>query len=281
MNIQTLGLGRATTAAASSVRAGVANAYARLAGSDDYIKNSRYLSAIQVCVVTVSCAATGAVNSLAHVSRLGLPLAIALAVVVTGFVEGFYFVLHHGLTTTYKSGKQRFYATVCYRLIQATMVLNIALLCCYVVGFGVPPWLNLWNHYSILCHAALAIIGVAAVRDNDTVVAHRMLALRAETAEQDLIVGRRAAALGSPYAFVATAIKGHFENLGLAFRILFTRSGFSKRFVEQMRQIEAEQFNYLDALTPGPMQTLPAPRRPGFVTNQAGQQSPKAPGNWI
>src|SRR5262245_30007766 len=151
------------------------NAYERLAETDDYKKNENNLRLIQVCVVTVSAAATGIVNAFAHVQRIGWPLAIVLAILVTGFVEKFYFTLRHGLTTTYKAGKQRIYASLCYRAIQVTMVLNAALLTAYIVGFSVPPWLMFWNHWSIACHFALALIGVAAVRDADAVVENRML----------------------------------------------------------------------------------------------------------
>src|SRR5262245_15682040 len=218
---------------ASSPRDKIGNAYEQLASGDDYKKNSRNLRAIQICVVTVSCAATGVVNSLAHVQRLGIPIAIGLAFLVTGFVEGFYFTLRHGLTTTYKSGKQRFYALLCYRAIQATMILNTALLCCYIVGFDVPPWLTLWNHYSILCHFALALLGVSAVRDSDAVIENRMLELKASTGRQDIITMRKSAAIGSPLTLISAWVRGQFDALALSFRVLFGGRGSTKKYMEQ------------------------------------------------
>jgi len=104
------------------------NAYERLATTDDYKKNENDLTLIQWCVVTVPAIATGFVNAFAHVERLGWALASLLALLVVAFVEKFYFTLRHGLTTTYKSGKQRLYAAVWYRILQATMVLNATLL---------------------------------------------------------------------------------------------------------------------------------------------------------
>jgi hypothetical protein len=41
-----------------------------------------------------------------------------LAILITGFVEKFYFALRHGLTTIYKSRKQRFFASLCCRVIR-------------------------------------------------------------------------------------------------------------------------------------------------------------------
>jgi hypothetical protein len=91
--------------------------------------NDKNLRLIQVCVVTVSALATGYVNAFAHQERLGRAGAGVLALLIMGFVEKFYFTLRHGLATTYKSGRQRLVATLCYRTIQATMILNAAVLC--------------------------------------------------------------------------------------------------------------------------------------------------------
>jgi hypothetical protein len=132
--------------------------------------------------VTVWAVATGFVNAFAHAERLGWPVASLLALLVTGFVEKFYFTLRHGLTTTYKSGKQRLFAWAWYRILQATMVANATLLCAYIVGFEPLAWLLLYNHYSIAVHFCAALIGVSAVRDSDAVVENRMLELKAETA---------------------------------------------------------------------------------------------------
>jgi hypothetical protein len=240
------------------------NAYEKLAATSDYQRNAHSLKVIQVCIVTVSAAATGVVNSFAHVARLGWPLAIILAVAVTAFVEGFYFTLRHGLVSVYKSGRQRLYASLCYRLIQATMVLNAALLCAYIVGFEVPPQLELWNHWSIVCHFSLALLGVGLVRDADAVVANRMLELKAETSRQDLITARKAAAIGSPLVLAFAWLRGFFDSVSIAFRLLFRSGGFPRSYLEQVDVIARSQFSHLDHITtphgrqfPAPVQTLP------------------------
>jgi hypothetical protein len=78
--------------------------------------------------------ATGYVNAFAHKGRIGWIGAGLLAVLITGFVEKFYFTLRHGLQTTYKSGMQRLAATLSYRVIQITMILNAAVLCAWCSG---------------------------------------------------------------------------------------------------------------------------------------------------
>jgi len=82
-------------------------------------------------VTLVSAAATGGVNAFAHKERIGWVGAGVLALLITGFVEVFYFTLRHGLSTTYKSGMQRLAARLCYRTSQATMILNAAVLCAW------------------------------------------------------------------------------------------------------------------------------------------------------
>jgi len=244
------------------------NAYEKLAATSDYQRNANSLKVIQVAVVTLSAAATGIVNSFAHVERLGWPAAIILAIAVTSFVEVFYFTLRHGLVAVYKSGRQRLYASFCYRAIQATMILNAALLCSYIVGFEAPPWLMLWNHWSIVCHFGLALIGVSLVRDSDAVVANRMLELKAETSRQDLITARKVAAIGSPLVLAFAWLRGFFDSVSIAFRLLFRSGGFPKSYLEQVDVIARSQFSHLDAITmphgrqfprpaPGSISTLP------------------------
>lgn len=245
------------------IRDRVGNAYERLAGTDDYQKNERNLKLIQVCVVTVSAVATGFVNSLSHVERLGWPLAIGLALLITGFVEKFFFTLRHGLTTVYKSGAQRLYAQLWYRILQATMILNVALLGVWIVGISPPEWLLLYNHYSIGIHFAAALIGVTMVRDADAVIQNRILELRAETGRQDLITARRAAAIGSPLALIAAKVRGLFDAIALSFRLLFSGGGFSKKYMAQLAEVEREQYGYLDTPTQAVTQ-----RQVGFA-NQA------------
>lgn len=207
------------------IRDRVENAYERIAGSDDYRRNDNNLRLIQVCVVTVSAFATGYVNAFAHQKRLGWIGAGILALLIMGFVEKFYFTLRHGLTTTYKSGRQRLVATLCYRTIQATMILNAAVLCAWVAGVAMPDFLTLWNHWSIAVHFGLALFGVSAVRDADAVVEHRMRELKAEAAPQDILTIRKAAAAGNPLVFLAARLRGMLDGVALASKLLRDKPG--------------------------------------------------------
>ena len=81
----------------------------------------------------ISACATGFVNAFAHRERLGWVGASLLAILIMGFVEKFYFALRHGLTTIYKSRKQRFVASLCCRVIQITMILNAGILCAWCI----------------------------------------------------------------------------------------------------------------------------------------------------
>jgi hypothetical protein len=204
----------------SQIRDHLQNAYERIAGSDDYQRNDNNLRLIQVCVVTLSALATGYVNAFAHKERLGLVGAGLLALLIMGFVEKFYFTLRHGLTTTYKSGRQRLVATLCYRTLQATMILNAAVLCSWVAGVAMPGFLALWNHWSITVHFALALLGVSAVRDADAVVENRMRELKAEAAPQDILTIRKAAAAGNPLVFLAARLRGLLDGAALAKKLL-------------------------------------------------------------
>ncbi|MGH9853617.1 MAG: hypothetical protein ACREBD_27575 [Blastocatellia bacterium] len=207
------------------IRDRVENAYERIAGSDDYHRNDNNLRLIQICVVTVSAFATGYVNAFAHQKRLGWIGAGILALLIMGFVEKFYFTLRHGLTTTYKSGRQRFVATLCYRTIQATMILNAAVLCAWVAGVAMPGFLTLWNHWSITVHFALALLGVSAVRDADAVVENRMRELKAEAAPLDILTIRKAAAAGNPLVFLAARLRGMLDGVALASKLLRDEPG--------------------------------------------------------
>jgi hypothetical protein len=264
MNIQNLNPGKYS--GFSSLRDRIGNAYERIAAGVDSKNNENNLRIIQAAVVTVSAISTGFTNAYAHRERIGDYAAFGLALLIVVFVERFYFVLRHGLTTTYKAGKQRFYAMVCYRAIQISMILNATILSAWIVGFGVPPWLDWWNHWSIVVHFSLALIGVQAVRDSDSVIENRMLELKAATARQDLVTARKAAAIGSPLALIAAKTRGFFDAIALSFRLLFSRSGFSKKYMQEINQVAAEQYTHIDALPSAQTtQVLPTQRRPGFV----------------
>jgi len=170
--------------------------------------------------ITVSAAATGGVNAFAHEERIGWIGAGALAILIMGFVEVFYFTLRHGLSTTYKSGMQRMAARLCYRTIQLTMILNAAVLCSWVTDVDLPPLLASWNRFSIIVHFTLALVGVAAVRDSNPLVTHKILELKAETAKQDLITLRKAAMLGNPLVLFAAKLRGQLDGAKLARELL-------------------------------------------------------------
>jgi len=280
MDIKNLGTGK--YAAFNSLQGRAINAYEKLAGTNDYTRNRRYLKLIHVCTVSLSAAATGYVNAFAHVEELGLALSIVLAVLVTGFVEAFFFTLRHGLTTTYKSGAQRLYAQFWYRVLMATMVLNVVLLGLRLFKAGPPAWLLFYNHYSIAIHFCAALIGVAMVRDSDAVVRNRILELRAETGRQDLITARKSAAIGSSLALAAAKIRGFFDAASLSLRILFNRSGFAREYMQQINQVARDQYGHLDAVSSSPPASGQARHRPGFVNEAPPQEAdPKAPRNWI
>jgi hypothetical protein len=254
-------------AARNRIDSALDNAYERLSETNDYKRNENNLRVIQICVVTVSAAATGYVNAFAHVERLGWPVASLLALLIVAFVEKFYFTLRHGLTTTYKNGKQRMFAWLWYRILQATMVLNATLLGLWIVGIDPPPWLLFYNHYSIAIHFCAALIGVSAVRDSDAVVENRMLELKAETARQDLITARKAAAIGSPLVLIFAKLRGFFDSVSLSFRLLFRGGGFAKDYAEQIDVIAKTQYAHLDNITTPhgrqfPASVTPLPKGP-------------------
>jgi hypothetical protein len=210
----------------TEIRSRLNNVYSRIAADDDYQRNLGKLGLVQFCVITVSAVATGVTNAFAHRDKLGVAGAIILALLIMSFVEVFYFVLRHGLATVYK-GMQRLAAETCYRIIQGTMVLNAAVLCAWVVGIQMPPLLALWNRWSIVVHFTLALVGVSAVRDSDPVTANKILELKAETAKQDLITIRKAAALGNPVVMLAAKMRGLMDGFSLARQILSDSTGSS------------------------------------------------------
>ena len=205
---------------------------------------------------------------------LGVGAGCMLALLVVAFVEKFYFTLRHGLTTTYKNGKQRIYAQFWYRILQATMVLNATLLGLWIIGIAPPPWLLFYNHYSIAIHFCAALIGVSAVRDSDAVIENRMLELKAETARQDLITARKAAAIGSPLVLIFAKLRGFFDSVSLSFRLLFRGGGFAKDYAEQIDVIAKTQYAHLDNITTPhgrrfPASVTPLPKRPGATALNA------------
>jgi len=263
----------------SRIRSRIENIYDKIASDDDYQRNESKLRLIQICVITASAVATGCVNAFAHRERIGWVGAGALAILITGFVEVFYFTLRHGLSTTYKSGMQRFAATLCYRTIQVTMILNAAVLCAWVTGVAMPPILASWNRWSIALHFTLALLGVAAVRDSNPVVAHKILELKAETAKQDLITLRKAAMLGNPLVLFAAKLRGLLDGAKLARELLGGKVDIPAGYATQIDEItrgRLDQINVWSGLyLPGAFQeNSPA----GDISNPDGvSKSPVYP----
>jgi len=208
------------------IRSRFKNAYERIAGSDDYARNQSSLRLIQVCVITISACATGFVNAFAHRERLGWVGASLLAILITGFVEKFYFALRHGLTTIYKSRKQRVLAGLCCKIIQITMILNAGILCAWVVGSALPDFLQIYNKWTIAVHFSLALIGVSAVRDSDAVVEDRIRKLKAEAVQEDILTTRRAAINDNPLVLIAARIRGFLDGVSLAVNLLRDKPDF-------------------------------------------------------
>jgi hypothetical protein len=187
--------------------------------------------------ITASACATGFVNAFAHRERLGWAGAGLLAILITGFVEKFYFALRHGLTTIYKSRKQRFVASLCCRVIQITMILNAAILCAWVVGAALPESLRLYNQWSIAIHFSLALIGVSAVRDADAVVEDRIRKLKAEAVQEDILTTRRAAINDNPLVLAAARMRGFLDGVSLAVNLLRDKPDLYAKDVGQILDI--------------------------------------------
>jgi hypothetical protein len=185
-------------------------------------------------VTLASACATGFVNAFAHRERLGWVGASLLAILIMGFVEKFYFALRHGLTTIYKSRKQRFFASLSYRALQISMILNAGILCAWVVGSALPESLRLWNQYSIVVHFSLALIGVSAVRDSDAVVEDRIRKLKAEAVQEDILTTRRAAINDNPLVLAAARLRGFLDGMSLAVNLLRDKPDLSARDAGQI-----------------------------------------------
>jgi hypothetical protein len=97
----------------------------------------------------------------------------------------------------------------------------------------------LWNRWSIAIHFALALVGVQAVLDSDSVIENRMLELKAETAAQDIVTAQKTAAIGSALVLLSARVRGFFDACGLAAKILFRQGSFTK-----------EHIGAIDALSP-------------------------------
>jgi hypothetical protein len=253
----------------SGIISRVAAIYYRItSGDNDYQRNESSLEQIQFCVITVSAIATGGVNAFAHQERLGWIGASLLAILIMGFVEKFYFTLRHGLMTVYRSRKQRCAARLSYRVIQLTMILNATILCTWITGMEMPNFLSLYNRYSIAVHFALALVGVAAVRDYDSTAETRIRELKAEASEYDLLIIRKAAANNHLLLLFAARLRGWLDGISLAFQMLRdkeNKSLLSANYLCCELTDDGQCF-----LLPGRVENNP---RPDKVTDVAGKRS--------
>src|SRR5262249_46807326 len=147
----------------------------------------------------------------------------------------------------YKSGRQRFAATVCYHTIQLTLILNAAVLCAWMVRFPMPRFLTLWSHTSIIVHFALALLGVPAVRDADAVVENRIRQLKAEAASQDIRAIRMAARAGNPLVFLAARLRGLLDGVALASQLLRDKPDLSPGGLNEAGRMNNPNTLYLPA----------------------------------
>ena len=134
-----------------------------------------------------------------------------------------------------------------------------------------PPILASWNRWSIALHFTLALLGVAAVRDSNPVVAHKILELKAETAKQDLITLRKAAMLGNPLALFAAKLRGLLDGAKLARELLGGKVDIPADYTTRIDEItrgRLDQINVWSGLyLPG---AFPENSQSGNKTNQDG-----------
>jgi hypothetical protein len=217
-------------------------------------------------VILASAIATGSVNAFAHRERLGWIGASLLAILIMGFVEKFYFTLRHGLMTVYRSRKQRFVARLSYRVIQMTMILNATILCTWVTGLAMPDILSLYNRYSIAVHFALALVGVAAVRDYDSTAETRIREMKADASEYDLLTIRRAAASNHLFLLIAVRLRGWLDGISLAFQMLRDKQNDSLLRANHFCELSDDGQCFL---LPGEVDGRPRPEK---VTDIAGKR---------
>jgi hypothetical protein len=218
-------------------------------------------------VILKSAISTGCVNAFAHRERLGWIGASLLAVLIMGFVEKFYFTLRHGLMTVYRSRKQRFVARLSYRLIQLTLILNATILCTWVTGMAMPDLLSIYNRHSIAVHFALALLGVAAVRDYDSKAETRIREMKADASEYDLLTIRRSAASNHMLLLVAARLRGWLDGISLAFQMLRDKQNNSRLPANNLCELTDDG---QCLLFPGEVENKP---QPNMVTDIAGKRS--------
>src|SRR5262245_53627389 len=199
--------------------------YERIAGSNQYQITDRRLKLISWSVVTLSAISTGYVNGFSHRAQVGYWGAAGLAILTFLIVEGGLFTIEEGLREVFKGVTQRLLAWLCKWIIKGTMVMNAAYLCAIIAAVDPPPWLLEWNHWAFAVHFGVGLVLIAMIRDADPVIAARMLRLRSEMAQEDHIITRMAAAVGSPIALLGAKMRGFFDGLGLGWRLFRNKEG--------------------------------------------------------
>jgi hypothetical protein len=171
-----------------------------------------------------------------HEELIGRKAAIGLAVLIFCIAEGTLLISNHGLLNVYTNNRQRMWAALAYWLIKVAMWLNIAILCCYLGRIPLPYWLAFWNKWSVALHAAIGLILLDLIRNNDSVKQFKMAELRAATAEQDAMTARVLKSYSSGIIW-ASALRGVLDGLSGAWKILRISSGFPTKIAERIQNV--------------------------------------------
>jgi hypothetical protein len=237
--------------------------YEALAQSDTYKTVDGRLKIITWSVATISALSTAYSNGYSHRNAIGLAWAVILAVLTLSIVEGSLYTLELGLRTTFKGGTQRTLAWLGKWIIKITMIGNAMYLCCKIAVVESPAWLSFWNRWSFAVHFGIGLILIPMIRDSDPVVANRMLSLRAETAQADMVIARLAGALASPFAMFGTRLRGWIDGFKLGWRLAINRQGFSpSNYVTNLNALAKSEFGYIEAPNPFPTYLPSTPAHP-------------------
>jgi hypothetical protein len=243
------------------------DAYQKLAKTSAHVWNSRALAIASIALTTLSAIATAYVNSMVHKEVIGLYPAIGLAVLIFFIAEGTLLISNHGLLNVYTHNRQRFWATVAYWAIKIALWLNIAVLCCYLGQLPLPDWLAFWNKWSIALHAAIGLILIDLIRNNDSVKQDKIAQLRAATAEQDALTARLLNSYTSGMLW-ASALRGKIDGWRSAWKILRISSKFPEQISERIQNVIDGRQQNVRLVGPAPSQaplrtsaplTLPPP----------------------
>lgn len=221
--------------------------YKSLAQSENYKNIDWRLKIITWSVATISAISTAYSNGFSHRATIGTIGAIALAALTLLIVEFSLYTLEEGLRSTFKGGTQRSLAWLGKWTIKATMIGNAAYLCSIIAGVSPSPILLAWNRWSFAVHFAVGLLLIPMIRDADPVIANQMLRLRAETAQEDQIIARMAAAVGSPGALFGARVRGILDGMTLGWRLARNRQGFSPtNYVANLNALARQEFNFAE-----------------------------------